>query len=96
MSPSFEAASIKELPVDLSLGHQTVMDVLSNNDENATVEMWYRLLNCGFRVAISAGTDSVALLLRRAVLLWATSSNGEVCLEEEIPTSMSLICTLRR
>jgi hypothetical protein len=34
------------------------MDVLSNNDENATMEMWYRLLNCGFRVAISAGTDS--------------------------------------
>jgi hypothetical protein len=58
MIPSFEAASIKELPVDLALGHQTAMDVLSNNDENATVEMWYRLLNCGFRVAISAGTDS--------------------------------------
>jgi hypothetical protein len=58
MIPSFEAASIKELPVDLALGHQTAMDVLSNNDENATMEMWYRLLNCGFRVGISAGTDS--------------------------------------
>lgn len=58
MIPSFEAASIKELPVDLALGHRTAMDVLSNNDENATMEMWYRLLNCGFRVAISAGTDS--------------------------------------
>ena len=34
------------------------MDVLSNNDENATMEMWYRLLNCGFRVPISAGTDA--------------------------------------
>ena len=34
------------------------MDVLSNSDENATTEMWYRLLNCGFRVPISAGTDS--------------------------------------
>ena len=58
MSPSFEAASIKELPVDLALGQQTAMDVLSNNDENATMEMWYRLLNCGFHVAISAGTDA--------------------------------------
>jgi hypothetical protein len=58
MIPSFEAASIKELPVDLALGQRTAMDVLSNNDENATMEMWYRLLNCGFRVAISAGTDS--------------------------------------
>ena len=58
MAANFEGASIKELPVDLALGHQTAMDVLSNNDENATTEMWYRLLNCGFRVPISAGTDS--------------------------------------
>ena len=58
MIPSFEGASIKELPVDLALGQKTAMDVLSNNDENATMEMWYRLLNCGFRVAISAGTDA--------------------------------------
>jgi hypothetical protein len=58
MVASFDRASIKELPVDLALGQQTAMDVLSNNDETATTEMWYRLLNCGFRVAISAGTDS--------------------------------------
>jgi len=58
MAPNFESASIKELPVDLALGQQTAMDVLSNNDETATTEMWYRLLNCGFRVAISAGTDA--------------------------------------
>jgi hypothetical protein len=58
MAANFEGASIKELPVDLALGHQTAMDVLSNNDENATTEMWYRLLNCGFRVPISAGTDA--------------------------------------
>lgn len=58
MTPSFERASIKELPVDLALGQPTAMDVLSNNDEKATTEMWYRLLNCGFRVAVSAGTDA--------------------------------------
>jgi len=58
MQPVFEGASIRELPVDLALGQQTAMDVLSNNDETATTEMWYRLLNCGFRVAISAGTDA--------------------------------------
>ena len=58
MAPNFESASIKELPVDLALGQPTAMDVLSNNDEVATTEMWYRLLNCGFRVAISAGTDA--------------------------------------
>jgi hypothetical protein len=58
MVPVFEQASIKELPVDLALGIRPAMDVLSNNDENASMEMWYRLLNCGFRVPISAGTDS--------------------------------------
>ena len=58
MFAEFDRASIKELPVDLALGQQTAMDVLSNNDENATMEMWYRLLNCGFRVPISAGTDA--------------------------------------
>ncbi|MEO7652895.1 MAG: CehA/McbA family metallohydrolase, partial [Bryobacteraceae bacterium] len=58
MAPNFEGGSIKELPVDLALGLQSAMDVLSNSDEKATTEMWYRLLNCGFRVPISAGTDS--------------------------------------
>src|SRR5690606_22864196 len=58
LSPVFDSASIKELPVDLALGHQTALDVLSNSDEAAAIRMWYRLLNCGFRVPISAGTDS--------------------------------------
>ncbi len=58
MTPVFEQASIKELPVDLALGQRPAMDVLSNNDENACMAMWYKLLNCGFRVPISAGTDA--------------------------------------
>jgi hypothetical protein len=58
MVPAFEQASIKEMPADLALGQHPAMDVLSNNDEGACMEMWYRLLNCGFRVPISAGTDS--------------------------------------
>jgi hypothetical protein len=58
MVPVFDSASIKEMPVDLALGQQPALDVLSNNDEIACMEMWYRLLNCGFHVPISAGTDS--------------------------------------
>lgn len=58
MAANFEGGSIKEMPVDLAMGLQVAMDVLSNSDEKATTEMWYRLLNCGFRVPISAGTDS--------------------------------------
>ncbi len=56
--PTLDGASARELPVDLALGQIDAMDVLSNNFEPATMELWYRLLNCGFRLGISAGTDS--------------------------------------
>jgi hypothetical protein len=61
MVPNFEelgGAGAHELPVDLALGKVDAMDVISNNDEIASMAIWYRLLNCGFRLAISAGTDS--------------------------------------
>jgi hypothetical protein len=61
MAPDFEnvgGAAAKELPVDLALGQVDAMDVVSNVDEIAAMQLWYRLLNCGFRLAISAGTDS--------------------------------------
>ncbi len=56
--PTFDGASARELPVDLALGQVDAMDVLSNNPEEVGMELWYRLLNCGFKLAISAGTDS--------------------------------------
>ena len=55
---TFEGASARELPVDLALGEVDAMDVLSNNPEEVAMQIWYRLLNCGFRLGISAGTDS--------------------------------------
>jgi hypothetical protein len=55
---TFDQASARELPVDLALGEIDAMDVLSNEDEMAGMDLWYRLLNCGFRLSISAGTDS--------------------------------------
>ena len=57
-SASIENFSARELPVDLALGEVDAMDVMSNNPEEFAMENWYRLLNCGFRLAISAGTDS--------------------------------------
>ncbi|MGH9659096.1 MAG: CehA/McbA family metallohydrolase, partial [Bryobacteraceae bacterium] len=55
---TFDGASARELPVDLALGAVDAMDVLSNNPEEVATELWYRLLNCGFRLGVSAGTDS--------------------------------------
>ncbi len=55
---NFDGFSARELPVDLALGQVDALDVLSNNPEEAAMEVWYRLLNCGLRLAISAGTDA--------------------------------------
>ena len=46
-----------EFPVDLALGVADTMDLMSQLDEEANTADWYRLLNCGFRVPASAGTD---------------------------------------
>jgi dipeptidyl aminopeptidase/acylaminoacyl peptidase len=47
--------SAKALPVDVALGKIDSLDL--NNSYTATVPVWYRLLNCGFRLPPSAGTD---------------------------------------
>ncbi|MBE7537715.1 MAG: CehA/McbA family metallohydrolase [Opitutaceae bacterium] len=47
-----------EFPVDIALGLADTIDVLSQNAEDLPTEYWYRLLNCGFRCPVSAGTDS--------------------------------------
>ncbi|MGH9671595.1 MAG: CehA/McbA family metallohydrolase, partial [Bryobacteraceae bacterium] len=57
-APAVDGFSARELPVDLALGQVDAMDVLSNNPEEVAMEIWYKLLNCGLRLAISAGTDS--------------------------------------
>lgn len=49
----------KELPVDAALGHIDAVDVMSYpGDKLGTAELWYRLLNCGLRLAGTAGTDT--------------------------------------
>ncbi|HEU0123762.1 MAG TPA: CehA/McbA family metallohydrolase [Bryobacteraceae bacterium] len=61
--PSFDGLSAaggqpKELPADVALGVIDAMDVLSNAYETASVPLYYRLLNCGFRIGVSAGSDT--------------------------------------
>ena len=47
-----------ELPVDLVLGRLDAMDIACYwSDERSSAGLYYRLLNCGFRMAASAGTD---------------------------------------
>src|SRR5262249_54672252 len=45
----------KSIPVDVALGKIDTIDL--NASYAGTVPLWYRLLNCGFRLPPSAGTD---------------------------------------
>ncbi|MGI8784005.1 MAG: CehA/McbA family metallohydrolase [Acidobacteriota bacterium] len=53
--PFLAAYSAKALPVDVALGKIDSLDI--NGSYDATVPLWHRLLNCGFRLPASAGTD---------------------------------------
>jgi len=55
---AFERFWARELPVDVALGEVDALDVMSNNPEEIGMANWYRLLNTGLRLGISAGTDS--------------------------------------
>ena len=46
------------LPVDVALGKLDYLEVMGYSDHHATSEIWYRLLNCGFRLPAGAGTDA--------------------------------------
>ena len=49
----------KELPVDVALGKVDALDVMSYPGIDIEVsELWYRLLNCGFQLPATAGTDT--------------------------------------
>jgi hypothetical protein len=45
----------RAIPIDVALGKIDTLDI--NNSWAASVPLWYRLLNCGFRVPATAGTD---------------------------------------
>ena len=49
-----------ELPADVALGKVDYLEVVGFSDHRATAEVWYRLLNCGFRLAAGAGTDAMS------------------------------------
>src|SRR5580692_2814259 len=47
-----------ELPVDVALGKLDYMEIVGFSDHRATAEVWYKLLNLGFKVPAGAGTDA--------------------------------------
>jgi len=49
-----------ELPVDVALGKVDYIEVLGFSDHKSTAAVWYKLLNCGFRLPTGGGTDAMA------------------------------------
>jgi TolB protein len=55
--PAKDASLTSELPADVALGKVDYIEVLGFSDHKSTAEVWYKLLNCGFRLPAAAGTD---------------------------------------
>ena len=47
-----------ELPIDVALGKVDFLEVMGYSDHRITSDVWFRLLNCGFRVPAAGGTDA--------------------------------------
>ena len=54
--PAKDAVTL-ELPADVALGKVDYIEVVGFSDHKSTAEVWYKLLNCGFRLPTAAGTD---------------------------------------
>jgi Tol biopolymer transport system component len=55
--PSASTPLTYELPADVALGKVDYIEVLGFSDHKTTADVWYKLLNCGFRLPAAAGTD---------------------------------------
>jgi len=51
-------ALTSELPIDVALGKVDYLEVMGFSNHLYTSAVWYRLLNCGFRIPAGAGTDA--------------------------------------
>jgi TolB protein len=47
-----------ELPVDVAVGKLDYMEIVGFSDHKSTAEVWYKLLNLGFKLPAGAGTDA--------------------------------------
>ena len=55
--PVKDASLTSELPADVALGKVDYMEIAGFSDHKSTAEVWYKLLNCGFRLSAAGGTD---------------------------------------
>jgi TolB protein len=57
--PVKDKSLTNELPADVAHGKVDYMEIVGFSDHKSTAEVWYRLLNLGFRLPAGAGTDAM-------------------------------------
>jgi hypothetical protein len=60
VDPEKDAKLSNELPADVAHGKVDYYEVMGFSDHRASADVWYRLLNLGFRIPAGAGTDAMA------------------------------------
>ena len=60
IDPPKEKSLSYQLPADVAQGKVDYLEVMGFSDHRVTAEIWYRLLNLGFRIPAGAGTDAMA------------------------------------
>jgi hypothetical protein len=58
--PAKDKSLTNELPADVANGKVDYMEIVGFSDHKSTANVWYRLLNLGFRIPAGAGTDAMA------------------------------------
>jgi hypothetical protein len=58
--PDKEKSLSHELPADVIAGKVDYLEIVAFSDHRATADVWYHLLNLGFRLPAGAGTDAMA------------------------------------
>jgi hypothetical protein len=58
--PAADSKLTNALPIDAALGKIDYYEVVGFADHRTSAEVWYRLLNCGFRISAAGGTDAMA------------------------------------
>ena len=59
VDPEKEPTLSNEFPADVAMGRVDYYEVVGFSDHRATADVWYRLLNLGYRIPAGAGTDAM-------------------------------------
>ena len=59
IAPDRDRTIANELPVDVALGKVDYYEVVGFSNHRESAAIWYRLLNCGFRLSGAGGTDAM-------------------------------------